>query len=146
MLLGRLIKKIIRITIKTMSKISQKFGGAVALVTGTSVVLALAVVMLVAAPQAKAAEYPNILVDSNMTIGSTGQGVVVLQGLLSEMGYLNVPTNIPFGYYGSMTKNAVAKYQASLNVTPAVGYFGPISKVAMHSDFASHGWLRLLGW
>lgn len=129
-----------------MSKISQKIGGVVGVITGTSVVLALAVVMLVAAPQAKAAEYPNILVDSSLTVGSTGQGVVVLQGLLSEMGYLNVPTNIPFGYYGSMTKNAVARYQASLNVYPPVGYFGPITKVAMHSDFASHGWLKLLGW
>ncbi len=102
--------------------------------------------MLLSAKSAKAAEYPNILVDQNMTLGSTGQGVVILQGLLSEFGYLNVPAGVPFGYYGALTKDAVARYQASLNVSPAVGYFGPVTKIAMHSDFSPRGWLTLLGW
>ncbi|MBP6858408.1 MAG: peptidoglycan-binding protein [Candidatus Pacebacteria bacterium] len=98
------------------------------------------------ASQVQASEYPNIIVDQNMMIGSTGQGVVVLQGLLSEMGYLNIPAGISFGYYGSLTKSAVASYQAKLNVMPAAGYYGPLTKVAMHSDFVSHNWLTLLGW
>jgi peptidoglycan hydrolase-like protein with peptidoglycan-binding domain len=115
-------------------------------VFASGVILALALAMVFAVPQTKAAEYPNILTSSDMTLGSTGQGVVVLQGLLSELGFLNVPMGIPLGYYGTMTKTALARYQASLGVTPAVGYFGPVTKIAMHADFAPHGWLAMLGW
>ncbi|MDD5152841.1 MAG: peptidoglycan-binding protein [Candidatus Pacebacteria bacterium] len=101
--------------------------------------------MLVSVPQAKAAEN-NILVGSNLTIGSTGQNVVVLQGLMSELGYLDIPLGVSMGYYGTMTKNAVARYQAAQLVSPAVGYFGPITKNAMQTQFASHNWLTILGW
>lgn len=113
---------------------------------GTGFVIILAAVVFITAPQAKATEYPNILVGPNMTLGSTGQGVVVLQGLMSEMGYLNVPMGIPFGYYGKMTQDAVSRYQSSTYVSPAVGYYGPTTKLSMYDDFARHGWLNLLGW
>lgn len=115
-------------------------------VLGAGVVAVLMLTMLVAIPQAKAAEYPNILVGSNLTIGSAGQDVVVLQALLSELGYLNVPFSIPLGYYGTMTQSAVSRYQASLGVTPTAGYFGPATKIAMHANFGAHGWLSMLGW
>ena len=104
-----------------------------------------ALALFALAPFAQA-ESPNILVGQDLTLGSTGQGVVVLQGLLSEMGYLSVPANIPLGYYGTMTRTALAKYQAAQSVLPAVGYFGPVSKTAMHAHFASRSWLGLLGW
>ena len=107
--------------------------------------LGIIMVMVVAIPQAKA-ESPNILVGSDLTVGATGQGVVVLQGLLSEMGYLTVPAGISLGYYGALTKSAVARYQTSLQVSPPAGYFGPVTKVAVHQDFAPRGWLTLLGW
>lgn len=112
---------------------------------GASLITVFAVTMLVSIPQARA-EYPNIIVGPDLTVGSTGQSVVVLQGLMTELGYLNVPSGIPFGYYGSMTRAAVARYQASTNVSPAVGYYGPITKVAMHQNFMGHNWLPLLGW
>lgn len=89
---------------------------------------------------------PNITVTQDMSLGSTGQNVVVLQGLLSELGYLHVPIGIPFGYYGPLTKKAVADYQSALNVSPQSGYFGPLTKIAMHQQFQSHNWLTLLGW
>lgn len=111
----------------------------------TSLVLAMAITMTTSIPLANA-ESPNILVGQNLTVGSTGSGVVVLQGLLSELGYLNVPINIPFGYFGPLTRSALAQYQAAQGVSPAVGYYGPVTKVAMHAQFASRGWLSLLGW
>ena len=114
-------------------------------ILGTGVLMALAVSMIISLPHAKA-ESPNILVGPDMTLGSTGQGVVVLQGLMSELGYLNIPLTVPFGYYGSLTRAAVARYQADNNISPAAGYFGPLSKISMHSSFASHGWLSVLGW
>jgi peptidoglycan hydrolase-like protein with peptidoglycan-binding domain len=102
--------------------------------------------MFIFVPKSYAAEYPNIIMGQNMTVGSTGQGVVVLQGLMSELGFLNVPDGIPFGYYGGMTRDAVAKYQSSTYVTPAVGYYGPVTKSSMYNDFSNHGWLGMLGW
>jgi len=44
-----------------------------------------------------------------MTIGATGQKVVVPQGLLQELGYMTIPAGIPMGYYGSLTKAGVAR-------------------------------------
>jgi len=129
-----------------MNTIKNYFKVSTSAFIGAGLTLAFAVALLVSVPQAKANEYPDILAGQNMTIGTTGQGVVVLQGLLSEFGYLNVPAGVPFGYYGALTQSAVARYQASLNVAPAVGYFGPITKNAMHADFAPRGWLGLLGW
>ncbi len=129
-----------------MNNIKNVLKVSTSVIVGASLIFVFATMLLVPTSKVNAAEYPNILVDSNLTVGSTGQGVVVLQGLMSELGYLNVPIGIPFGYYGQLTKNAVASYQSARNVTPAVGYFGPVTKIAMHADFSSHGWLRLLGW
>lgn len=92
------------------------------------------------------AEYPNILVGQDLSTGSTGQGVVVLQGLMTELGYLNVPAGIPFGYYGSMTRDAVVRYQSSQSVSPNSGMFGGLTKVAMYNNFSSRGWVKVLGW
>ncbi len=64
----------------------------------------------------------------------------------SELGYLNIPMGTSFGYYGSMTRDAVGRYQNTLAVTPASGYFGGLTKVAMYNDFTNHGWISLLGW
>ncbi len=108
--------------------------------------LSLALTVAVSAPrQAQAAE-TNILADSNLTVGSSGDKVVVLQGLLSEMGYLDIPANVQHGYFGAMTRDAVGRYQGSQSVSPTAGYFGPATKIAMHQEFLSHGWLAMLGW
>jgi len=115
------------------------------ILTSVGVMSILILTMFISIPQASAYT-SNITVNENLTLGSTGENVIVLQGLMSEFGYLNVPINIPFGYYGTMTKDAVARYQAAQGVTPAVGYFGPITKIAMHKHFAAHNWLTLLGW
>jgi peptidoglycan hydrolase-like protein with peptidoglycan-binding domain len=107
--------------------------------------LTLALAMLISVPRADAYTV-NITAGQDLTIGSTGQNVVVLQGLMSELGYLNIPMGIAHGYYGSMTQAAVASYQAAHSVTPTAGYFGSLTKTAMHQEFAQHGWLSLLGW
>ena len=115
------------------------------IIAGSSIAFAFAAAILISIPQAHA-ESPDILSGNNLSIGSTGQGVVVLQGLLSEMGFLNIPAGIPFGYYGAITKSAVDKYQSSLSIYPSSGNFGPDTKIAMHSDLSNHGYLNILGW
>ena len=111
----------------------------------SGIILTLAVAIL-AVSRTQAAESPNILVGQDMTVGSTGQSVIMLQSLLSEIGYLNIPAGVLFGFYGSLTRDAVEKYQAANGVTPTAGYYGPITKVAMRAHFLSRGWLNLLGW
>ncbi|MDP4020941.1 MAG: peptidoglycan-binding protein [Candidatus Adlerbacteria bacterium] len=63
-----------------------------------------------------------------LTIGATGAQVTCLQENLISMGF-----SIPAGatrYFGTQTRAAVAAWQASKNIVPPVGYFGPISQGA----------------
>jgi peptidoglycan hydrolase-like protein with peptidoglycan-binding domain len=111
----------------------------------TSFAFVFAMAMVIGIPQARA-ESPNILISEDLAVGSTGPAVAMLQSIMSELGYLNVPNNIPFGYYGSLTQGAVTRYQLAMNVVPANGFFGQPAKVAMRQDFSTHGWLTMLGW
>jgi hypothetical protein len=61
----------------------------------------------------------------SLTVGSTGADVTALQTWLNANGYLTVA---PTGYFGTMTQAAVAKFQAANGITPAAGYFGPITQ------------------
>lgn len=69
----------------------------------------------------------------NLTVGSTGADVSALQAVLIANGKLMIAA--PTGYFGSLTKAALASWQASVGITPAVGYFGPITRayLASHS-------------
>lgn len=70
----------------------------------------------------------------SLTVGSTGDDVLCLQQYLNDGG--NSPVALSgvgskgneTKYFGSLTTTAVAKWQASNGVAPAVGYFGPISR------------------
>lgn len=70
----------------------------------------------------------SIKFTQNLTVGSTGKEVADLQRMLIEKEYLNIPTDIPLGYFGGLTKSALARWQSSNNISPAVGYWGPISR------------------
>ena len=61
----------------------------------------------------------------SLTVGSRGDDVKCLQG------ELNVSPQS--GYFGPLTKAAVAKWQSDSGVSPAVGYFGPISRAKYNS-------------
>jgi hypothetical protein len=66
----------------------------------------------------------------DLTIGATGADVKCLQQALIAGGF-----SIPAGatsYFGTQTRAAVASWQSSKNVAPAVGYFGPISRAAFN--------------
>ena len=69
----------------------------------------------------------------NLTVGSTGDDVQVLQQYLNAQGYAvassgaGSPGN-ESSYFGSLTKSALARFQAANSVSPAVGYFGPITR------------------
>ena len=68
-----------------------------------------------------------------LTVGSRGDDVMCLQKYLNSAGYTiaasgaGSPGN-ETTYFGGLTKAAVAKWQAAMGVSPAVGYFGSISR------------------
>ncbi|MDO8728762.1 MAG: peptidoglycan-binding protein [bacterium] len=74
--------------------------------------------------------------NTNLTIGSTGSDVSALQSYLVTNGYLVMPVGVSKGYFGSLTKAAVARWQAANGVSPAVGYFGPISRTRLNGLIA----------
>lgn len=82
---------------------------------------------------------PNFAAFPDLTVGSTGQSVYDLQGLLSELGYKS-PT-LATTYFGSITKSALSAYQRA-NGLPATGYFGSMTKAAL-SSLVSNTYARL---
>lgn len=64
----------------------------------------------------------------SLTVGSRGADVMQLQTLLQAQGFF---TATPTGYFGTLTKRAVAAWQASEGISPAAGYFGPISRAQL---------------
>ena len=67
----------------------------------------------------------------DLTLGSTGADVIELQTVLEKGGYLTIPAGVSKGYFGAMTQSALAKWQAAVGITPASGYFGPISRAKL---------------
>jgi len=78
-------------------------------------------------------------ITSNLTIGSTGAEVSALQSALVAQGHLVMPAGVAMGYFGSLTKAAVAKWQAANGVAPAVGYFGPLSRAKFNASVSVGG-------
>jgi hypothetical protein len=70
---------------------------------------------------------------TDLTIGSKGADVTALQTWLVGKGFLTMPAGVAMGYFGSLTQAAVAKYQVSAGITPAVGYFGPKTRAAVNA-------------
>ncbi len=68
----------------------------------------------------------------SLTVGSRGADVQCLQEVLKAGGFLNIASTTT--YFGAMTKAAVARWQASAGVTPAAGFFGPLSRARLASN------------
>ncbi|MFH1162084.1 MAG: peptidoglycan-binding domain-containing protein [Candidatus Jorgensenbacteria bacterium] len=72
----------------------------------------------------------------SLTVGSVGADVKALQQWLNASGYtVSVSGAGSVGSetttFGPKTKAALAKYQAAKGISPAVGYFGPITRAAV---------------
>ncbi len=72
-----------------------------------------------------------ITLSANLAVGNQDNNdlgpVTILQNFLLEKGYFSVK---PTGYFGSITKAAVAKFQEESNMPPS-GFVGPITRSAI---------------
>lgn len=72
---------------------------------------------------------------NNLSMGSSGEDVALLQTKLIELGF-KIPAiengSIPKGYFGGQTLSAVIHYQQSLGL-PGTGFVGPLTRGSLNS-------------
>lgn len=105
---------------------------SIAKIAAIVAMLGLVVMSFAFAPAARAATFTM-----DMTIGSTGAEVTALQTWLIAGGY-SIPAGAT-GYFGAQTQAALAAYQAANGISPAAGYFGPITRAKVNAAGGSTG-------
>lgn len=77
---------------------------------------------------------------TDLSIGSRTDDVQRLQQFLNSKGYIVNARPDGAGapgresmYFGDLTREALARFQAANSITPAVGYFGPITRALVNS-------------
>ena len=77
--------------------------------------------------------------DLSAGAGSQGQDVRALQIFLNAEGYVVATGGTgsvgqETNFFGSLTRAALARWQAAHGVVPAVGYYGPITRAAIAAE------------
>jgi Putative peptidoglycan binding domain len=80
----------------------------------------------------------------SLTIGSTGSDVKALQMFLNSHNAVIAASGAgsmgnESTYFGGLTKAALAKFQAAQGISPAVGYFGPLTMAKVNSMCTTTG-------
>lgn len=76
----------------------------------------------------------------DLTLGSTGADVKALQQFLNGQGFMVASSGVgstgnETEYFGALTKAALASFQAAKGISPAVGYFGPITRSFIATNY-----------
>jgi peptidoglycan hydrolase-like protein with peptidoglycan-binding domain len=74
---------------------------------------------------------------SDLTVGSRGTEVVSLQDFLEVNKFLVMPPGVAKGTFGTLTRSAVAAYQSARGISPAAGYFGPLTRARVNNEIAA---------
>lgn len=89
-----------------------------------------------AIPAGEVAPAPTPIVavaPQTLSIGSRGEDVVALQTALQAKGFLTMPPGVAHGYFGPLTRAAVAKYQVSVGLSGS-GVFDPTTRARLTAD------------
>jgi hypothetical protein len=73
----------------------------------------------------------SMMFSMDLKVGSTGASVTALQNWLISKGF-TISAGAT-GYFGAQTKAALAAYQSANGISPAVGYFGPITRAKVNA-------------
>ncbi len=71
---------------------------------------------------------------TDLTVGHTGPDVVALQKILVRKGVMVMPPGASYGFFGEVTRAAVARYQAQNGIAPVAGYFGPKTRAHLNAN------------
>jgi hypothetical protein len=71
--------------------------------------------------------------NNNLRQGARGADVSALQAVLVSEGHLMVS---PTGFFGSLTRAAVMKYQTAKGISPVSGFVGPLTRGVLNSSVA----------
>ncbi len=73
---------------------------------------------------------------ADMNVGSKGDAVSRLQTFLEAQGFLKMPEGVSRGYYGLLTKAAVAQFQENFKIVqkgaPGSGRTGPMTRAKIN--------------
>lgn len=69
----------------------------------------------------------------SISLGFEGADVIELQTFLESKGFLVMPKGVAKGYFGQITKKALASYQKSVGLPP-VGLFGPQTRARVEKE------------
>lgn len=80
----------------------------------------------------------------SLSIGMSGDDVQKLQKFLNQSGFVVATTGVGSpGYetktFGSLTRAAVVKYQIANNISPTLGFFGPITRSSVNAKIMLSG-------
>ena len=114
-----------------------------------SALMLSAAIVIFAAPASTSATAPATAelysaLTRNLTIGAVGEDVRVLQRFLNANGFI-VASSGPGSsgnestYFGAATTAALSRYQSSVGISPAAGYFGPTTRSRVTSSTGSGG-------
>ncbi|MDO8493014.1 MAG: sortase [bacterium] len=68
-----------------------------------------------------------------LSVGEKGEDVLTLQNILEKKGFLTMPFGVAKGYFGGLTRVALAKYQTSVGL-PSVGILGPLTRAKLNAE------------
>lgn len=78
------------------------------------------------------------LPETDLEFGDRGEGVRLLQQYLNARGFTVAQTGAgspgnETAFFGPATRNALARFQEANGITPAVGYYGPITRATIQN-------------
>lgn len=81
----------------------------------------------------------------DLELGMEGEDVRLLQKFLNANGYALASSGVgapgsETTYFGTLTQNALIKFQAAKAITPSAGYFGPITRAKIDSEGLGGKW------
>jgi len=87
----------------------------------------------------------NITMVRDLEYLMTGDDVRQLQVLLNTNGFVLAENGVgsvgnETDYFGTLTRSALSRYQSAHEITPAVGYFGPITRAHMKAAGIAGWW------
>jgi chitodextrinase len=75
-------------------------------------------------------------ITQNLQLGDSGAQVIALQTFLKSVNYLSMPRGVTEGYFGSLTKEALAAFQLATGL-PNTGYCGSLTRAMIGEVEAS---------